>query len=116
MCVRLTLTLVLALTLTLALTLSLALTLTLALALALALTLTGAVPVVIGVVGLFVVISAISLLRFLLSTRIYQFKRIGAAARLITRAVVRLGPSKVKLAVTFCECSPFEPQLGRIDG
>ena len=73
------------------------------LTLTLTLTLTGAVPVVIGVVGLFVVISAISLLRFLLSTRIYQFKRIGAAARLITRAVVRLGPSKVKLAVTFCE-------------
>ena len=77
--------------------------LTLTLTLTLILTLTGAVPVVIGVVGLFVVISAISLLRFLLSTRIYQFKRIGAAARLITRAVVRLGPSKVKLAVTFCE-------------
>jgi len=58
----------------------------------------GAMPVIIGIVGLFSVISAISLLRFLLSTRIHQFKRIGAAARLITRAVVRLGPSKVKLA------------------
>ena len=67
----------------------------------------GSFPLIVGILGLFVVISAVMLLRFLLATRIHQFKRIGAATRLITRAVVRLGPSKVKLAgLPHCHSNP----------
>ena len=60
----------------------------------------GATPLIISVVGLFIIICALSLLRFLFTTASVHFKRVGAAARIITSAVVRIGPSKVKLAAT----------------
>ena len=57
----------------------------------------GATPLIISIVGLFVVICALSLLRFLFTTASVHFKRVGAAAKIIvTDCPSNLGPTDLQ--------------------
>lgn len=75
----------------------------------------GGAPVIVSIVGVFVLICALSLLRFLFTTASVRFKRVGVAARIITSALVRVGPSKLKLAITFYQVTAAIPKTFDID-
>ena len=75
----------------------------------------GGAPVIVSIVGVFVLICALSLLRFLFTTASVRFKRVGVAARILTSALVRVGPSKLKLAITFYQVTAAIPKTFDID-
>lgn len=75
----------------------------------------GGAPVIVSIVGVFILICALSLLRFLFTTASVHFKRVGVAAQIITSALVRVGPSKLKLAITFYQVTAAIPKTFDID-